>query len=169
MHLTVYSRHVTYAFQSESALYNCLNIKELLTRSMRKRWHDKNLHSKVTWQGWHDKGAMTRTYSQMHRTSKYSEHSSIIWLVWLNGCAFVYKLSSSEFKSSCSHLRFRFCACFEQGVPSHSAKLHPKDVLRTSHLALYLMQKDVLYQHPEDVLYRRRLPVEIWRLEHVPI
>ena len=28
---------------------------------------------------------MTRTYSQMHRTDKYSEHSSIIWPVWLNG------------------------------------------------------------------------------------
>ena len=28
---------------------------------------------------------MTRTYSQMHRTDKYSEHSSIIWSVWPNG------------------------------------------------------------------------------------
>ena len=27
----------------------------------------------------------TRTYSQMHRTDKYSEHSSIIWPVWPNG------------------------------------------------------------------------------------
>ena len=28
---------------------------------------------------------MTRTYSQMHRIDKYSEHSSIIWPVWPNG------------------------------------------------------------------------------------
>ena len=28
---------------------------------------------------------MTRTYRQMHRTDKYSEHSSIIWPVWPNG------------------------------------------------------------------------------------
>ena len=28
---------------------------------------------------------MTRTQSQMHRTSKNSEHSSIIWPVWPNG------------------------------------------------------------------------------------
>ena len=28
---------------------------------------------------WH-----VRTYSQMHRTYKYSQHSSIIWPVWLN-------------------------------------------------------------------------------------
>ena len=29
-HLTVCSYHVTYAFQSESTLYSCLNVKELL-------------------------------------------------------------------------------------------------------------------------------------------
>ena len=28
---------------------------------------------------------MTRTYNQMHRTDKYSQHSSIIWPVWPNG------------------------------------------------------------------------------------
>ena len=28
---------------------------------------------------------LIRTYSQMHRTDKYSQHSSIIWPVWLNG------------------------------------------------------------------------------------
>ena len=28
---------------------------------------------------------MIRTYSQMHGTDKYSQHSSIIWPVWLNG------------------------------------------------------------------------------------
>ena len=25
------------------------------------------------------------TYSQMHRTDKYSQHSTIVWPVWLNG------------------------------------------------------------------------------------
>ena len=28
---------------------------------------------------------MIRTYSQMHPTDKYSQHSSILWPVWLNG------------------------------------------------------------------------------------
>ena len=32
---------------------------------------------------------MTRTYSQKHRTDKYSEHSSIIWSVWPNGWVFI--------------------------------------------------------------------------------
>ena len=31
--LTVCSCHVTYAFQSESTLYSCLNVKELLVQS----------------------------------------------------------------------------------------------------------------------------------------
>ena len=33
---TVYSCHVTYAFQSESTLYCCLNVKELLARNGRE-------------------------------------------------------------------------------------------------------------------------------------
>ena len=34
--LTVSSCHVTYVFQSEFTLYNCLNVKELLVRSRRE-------------------------------------------------------------------------------------------------------------------------------------
>ena len=34
--ITVCSCHVTYAFQSESTLYSCLNVKELLARSRRE-------------------------------------------------------------------------------------------------------------------------------------
>ena len=62
---------------------------------------------------------MTKTYSQMHRTDKYSQLSSIIWPIGLNGWMLVYELSGCEFASSCSHLNFRFSACFEQGVPWH--------------------------------------------------
>ena len=48
-----------------------------------------------------------RTYSQMHRTDKYSQYSSIIWTVWLNGCVFVYKLSGCGFESRYSHSNYR--------------------------------------------------------------
>ena len=41
-------------------------------------------------------------------------------LVWLNGWVFVYKLCGWGFESSCSHLNFRFRACFKQGVLWHS-------------------------------------------------
>ena len=33
MHLTVCCHHVMYTFQSESTLYRCLNVKELLARN----------------------------------------------------------------------------------------------------------------------------------------
>ena len=46
---------------------------------------------------------MARTYSLMHRTNKYSEHSSIILPVLPNGWVFVYEISGSGFGSSCSH------------------------------------------------------------------
>ena len=35
-YLTVCSYHVTYAFPSDSILYSCLNVKELVTRSRRE-------------------------------------------------------------------------------------------------------------------------------------
>ena len=37
-----------------------------------------------------------------------------------NGWVFVYELSGCGLKSSCSHLKFRFRACFEQEAPWHS-------------------------------------------------
>ena len=36
--MTACSCHVTYAFQSESTIYSCLNVKELLARSRREIW-----------------------------------------------------------------------------------------------------------------------------------
>ena len=36
--LTVASCHVTYVFKSESTLYSCLNVKELIARSRHKIW-----------------------------------------------------------------------------------------------------------------------------------
>ena len=63
---------------------------------------------------------MIITYSQMHCTDKYSQHSSIIWPVRLNGWVFVYKLTGCGFESCCYHLNHRHCAYFEQGLPWHS-------------------------------------------------
>ena len=63
---------------------------------------------------------MIRTYRQMHRTDKYSQHSSVIWSVLLNSWVFVYELSGRWFEPRCSHLNFRYYVCFEKGVPWHS-------------------------------------------------
>ena len=59
--LTVCYYHVTHAFQSESTLYSCLNVKELLARSRRKIWS----LSDCKW---------TRTHNQLvrRRTLNYS-------------------------------------------------------------------------------------------------
>ena len=62
---------------------------------------------------------MTRTYSQMHRSDEYSEHSSTICPVWPNGWVFVSELSGSGFEWSCSYFNFRFCTYFKQGFPWH--------------------------------------------------
>ena len=48
---------------------------------------------------------MIKTYTQMHRTDKYSQHSSIIWSVWLNRWVFVYELSVCRFECRYSHLQ----------------------------------------------------------------
>ena len=42
VHLTVWSCHVTYQFQSESTLYTCVNVKELLALSGCKIWSLRN-------------------------------------------------------------------------------------------------------------------------------
>ena len=36
------------------------------------------------------------------------------------GWVLVYELTGCGVRSTCSHLKFRFCVCFEQGVPWHS-------------------------------------------------
>ena len=37
--------------------------------------------------------------------------------IWLNGYVFVYKVIVCGVESRCSHINFRYCVCFEQGVP----------------------------------------------------
>ena len=64
---------------------------------------------------------MIRRYNKKLPIDKYSQHRSILWPVWLNGWVFIYKLSSCGFESRCiDYYKFRYCACFEQGVPWHS-------------------------------------------------
>ena len=109
---------------------------------------------------------MTPTYSQMHRTDRYSEHGSIICPVLSNSCVFLNELSGSGFESGCSHLNFRFCTCFQEGVPwdwgnytvwihsetrtLHDTNIHSKatyrQVLRThlNHLACFAKWLSVL-------------------------
>ena len=63
---------------------------------------------------------MIKTYKQMLHANKYSQHSSIIWPVWLSGWVFVYKQGNCGIQSHCSHLIFKYGAFFKQKVPWHS-------------------------------------------------
>ena len=67
---------------------------------------------------------MILTHNQMHHTDKYSQQSSIIWPVWLNGWVFIYKLSGCGLESNYCQLNFIYGTCFEQGVPWHSGKIY---------------------------------------------
>ena len=81
--------YVTYAFESESIIYNFLNDKEITETSDIAPVSSKEL---LDIQGSIECGLTLKpvrdiiiTYNQMHRTEKYSQNSSVIWPVWLNG------------------------------------------------------------------------------------
>ena len=140
VHLIVCCYLVTYAIPSESSLYSCLNVKELLTQNRRDIWSlsDNNgiwIHNHLVcirilnhlaklakWLNCVVSIYLYWAYSQMHCIDKYLQHSSIIWPVRLNGWVFIYELNGCGFEFSCCHLSFRYLACFQRGVPWHIGK-----------------------------------------------
>ena len=62
------------------------------------------------------------TATGLETNNHFVRKQTLNHLVWLNGWVFFYELSGCGFKSSCSHLNFKFRACFEQGVSWHSGK-----------------------------------------------
>ena len=96
---TVCYYHVTYAFQRGPTLYSCLNVKERLARNrgsisslsdsngIRTHSHlvrivKAAIECRLSLKRVRD---MIITYSQVQRTDKHLQHSSIIWPVTLNG------------------------------------------------------------------------------------
>ena len=79
--LIVCSYHVTYAFQSESRLYSCLNVKGLLARNRHEIWSLSDCN-----------GTQTHNHLACKRN--------------INGWVFIYELSGCGFKFHCSHLVF---------------------------------------------------------------
>ena len=80
--------HVMYAFQSESALYSYLNVKELPTQNRPGIWSLSISNG-------------ARTHSNLIR-KRTLDHFEKLVMVWLNGWVFVYELSCCEFESRCS-------------------------------------------------------------------
>ena len=118
------SHHITYLLQSESTLYICLNIKEILVRNRRDIWNLSDCS-----------GTRTRNHSVCKQTLnhlvKLAKGLSYVVSSYLYG-AFDYMFLSNhilisewidtQFRVNCSHLNFRYRACFEQGVPWYSGK-----------------------------------------------
>ena len=75
-HWIVCSYHVTYAFQSESTLYSCLDVKELLARSRREIFS----LSDCNWTRTHNHLVHKRTLNHLAKLA-LSCHVR----VWLNG------------------------------------------------------------------------------------
>ena len=65
--MTVCSYHVTYTFQSEFPLYNCLNVKELLARNSCDIW---NL-SDCNWTRTHNHLVRKRTLNHLAKLAKW--------------------------------------------------------------------------------------------------
>ena len=61
----------------------------------------------------------TRTQNHLFHKRTLNHLTKLAY--WPNSWEFVYELNGSGFESSCSHLNFRFCACFEEWVPWHSS------------------------------------------------
>ena len=75
--LTACSCHVMYTFQSESTLYSCLNVKELLAQSRREIW---NL-SDCNWTRTYDHLIHKLTLNHLAKLAKWlSVH---LWTKWL--------------------------------------------------------------------------------------
>ena len=63
----VCSYHVTYAFQSESTLHSCLNVKEILARSRREIWS----LSDCNWTRTHSHLVHKRTRNYLTKLNKW--------------------------------------------------------------------------------------------------
>ena len=96
MFITACYYHVTYAFQSESTLYSCLNIKKLLAQnrrgisslsdSNRIRTHNHLVHNET-----------------LNQLAKLDNNWAVLWVlalnICLNGWVFVSKLIGCGFVS----------------------------------------------------------------------
>ena len=111
--MTVCSYHVTHGFQNEYTLCSCLNVKELLALNRRDIWSLSDCYG--TWT--HNQLIRKRTLNHLAKLAKWL---SCVVSTYLYG-AFVYMFLSCHVREfCCSHLNFRYCACFEQRVPWHS-------------------------------------------------
>ena len=103
--LTVCSCHVTYVFQSESTLYSCLNVKELLARNRREIWR----WSGCNWTRTQNNLVLKRTLNHLANWSSVRLRTKWLWVrVQLQSSLLLFQIirliCSCYFFSCCSEL-----------------------------------------------------------------
>ena len=104
VHLTVCTYHVTYAFQSESTFYSCLNVKELLAWSRCEIWS----LSDCNWTRTHNHFVHKRTLDHLAKLAKWlSCVVSNICKVHLTVCSYhvTYSFHSESTFYSCLNVK----------------------------------------------------------------
>ena len=99
IHLTVCFYHVMYAFQSESTLCSCLNVKELLAWSRREIW---NL-SDCNWIRTHNHLVYKCTVNHLVHKGTLNHLASLA--KWLSVCLWTKWLSVRVQLQSLTHVR----------------------------------------------------------------
>ena len=90
---------------------------------------------------------MARTFSQMHHTDNYSQHSSINWLSWPNGWVLVYELIDCGFESLSCHLNFRYRVYFENIQSNIEGGFTLKFVYEMTRTYIQMHETDKYSQH----------------------
>ena len=85
VNLTVWSCHVTYAFQSESTLDSCLNVKKLFARSRREIWR----LSDCNWTRTQNHLVLKRTLNHLAELAKWLSCVLITYLYGAFDCKFL--------------------------------------------------------------------------------
>ena len=89
---------------------SCLNVKELLDQNRCDIWSLSDCKG-TQWLTL-DLGITGAQSTRL--TTRLNHLASLTWV-------FLYKVSGCGFESCCSHLNFRYCTCFKQGVHWHSS------------------------------------------------
>ena len=89
-YLTVCYYHVTYAFQNESTLYSCLNVKKFIARNRRDIWS----LSDSSW---------IRTYNHLVRKQTFNDLAKLA--KWLSCVVSTYMYCAFDCMLSSCHIR----------------------------------------------------------------
>ena len=122
--------HINIEYWPEYSFKNFAKFTKSILFNKNRLWHRLCINEKFLRTIFFNRTPLVAASEQSQKIKNYKfslaptglENTTSLakWPVWLNGWVFVYKLSGCGFESSCSHLNFRFRACFEQGVSWHS-------------------------------------------------